>query len=154
MYFYQYILLAGFSCLLFNKDTRFAASVFLTGWAVYLIGTIGFEYKFYFLASATIETAIAFTLNKNYRLVAWLGYALIPVNILGMILHINDIKIYYDVIYALISVTQLILLIARVIPNGINRLPDKHFMVRVLNFDSRGTYGIMYKNTTTKGADQ
>ncbi|HHZ70016.1 MAG TPA: hypothetical protein EYN54_07015 [Methylococcaceae bacterium] len=151
MYLYQYILLAGFTCLLFFRGTKFAAITFLTGWTVYLVSTPGLEYKFYFIAAATIETAIAFTLNNKYRLVSWLGYMLIPVNIVGLILHINEVKMYYDVTYALISVTQFLLLTIRAIPNGLNGLGAKHPLVRAVNFDSRGAYVIMYKNPQTKG---
>jgi hypothetical protein len=151
VYFYQYILLAGFTCLLFNKETRVAAFVFLVGWVVYLLTTIGIDYEFYFLVSATIETAIAYVLNNKYRAVSWLGYTLIPVNIIGLKLHIHDIGVYYDVAYAIISVTQFLFLMARAIPNGINRLHTEHFLVRAVNFDSRGSYDIMYKNSTKKG---
>lgn len=152
MYLYQYILLAGFTCLLFFRETRFASSVFLSGWIVYLVSTIGMEYKFYFLASATIETAISYTLNKKHRLVSWLGYSLILVNISGLILHIYGIKLYYDVTYAVISVTQFLLLLARLLPSGILRLSEQCWLVRLINFDSGQARGIMCKNKATKEA--
>ena len=151
MYFYNYILLAGFVCLLFNRNTRFPASVFLLGWVVYFATTFGAEYKLYFLASATIETVISVILNAKYRLVSWLGYSLLLLNIVGLILHINNIKFYYDIAYALISCAQFSLLLLRIIPNGICRLHNEHFMVRVINYDSRGSYARMCKDIKTKG---
>ena len=154
MYTYNYILLAGFICLLFNKNTRFAAFVFLAGWALYLLLTIGASASFYYVASATIEVSIAYILNTKYRAVSYLGYSLILVNMYGLFLYKNGIgPISYDAAYALISITQFMFLLARAILNGI-RLPTKHFMVRAVNFDSRGAYGIMYKNTATKGSNQ
>jgi len=104
------------------------------------------------MASGTIEAAIAYLLNKRYRVIAYLGYLLIFVNFYGLILYNNKIgPLSYDVIYAIISVTQFIFLLARLIPNGLNRLPAKHFVVRAVNFDSRGAYDRMYKNTQTQG---
>ena len=151
MYFYNYILLAGFVCLLFNRNTRFPASVFLLGWIVYFATTFGAEYEFYFLASATIETVIAVILNAKYRLVSWFGYSLLLLNIVGLIFHINNIKFYYDFAYALISCAQFSLLLLRIMPNGICRLHNKHFMVRVIDYDSRGAYVRMCKDIKTKG---
>ena len=151
MYFYQYILLAGFTCLLFNREVRFAASVFLSGWLIYLVVTIDIPYALYFCASATIETAIAGILNARYRLISYLGYSLILVNFAGLLLHINGIKVYYDFVYAIISITQFLLLLARAIPNGVGRLHIKHLVVRAVNFDSRGAYDRMYKNSNAQG---
>jgi hypothetical protein len=144
----------GFACLYFNKDTRFASGVFLLGWAFYLLSTIGMEYKFYFLASATIETVIAVLLNQRYRLISYLGYSLLLLNIIGLMLHVNDVKFYYDFSYALISTTQFLLLLARAFPDGVNRLHPKHFMVRVINFDSRGAHNRMYQNIKTQDSNQ
>ena len=155
MYLYNYILLAGFSCLLFNKETRFAAFVFLTGWAVYFIFTYGAASSTYYIASATIEAVIAYVLNNKYRVVAYIGYLLILVNIYGLALIKNKVgPISYDMIYAVLSITQFLFLLARAIPNGINRLHTEHFMVRAVNFDSRGSYVRMYKNNKAKGENQ
>lgn len=155
MYFYQYILLAGFVCLLLNDRTRFASSVFLAGWAVYTISTLSASTAFYYMAAGTIEAAIAYTLNRRYRVIAYLGYLLIFVNFYGLMLYKNGIgPLSYDVTYAIISITQFLFLLARVLPNGLNRLPAKHFMVRAVNFDSRGAYGRMYKNTQTQGKNR
>jgi hypothetical protein len=153
MYFYNYVLLVGFACLYFNKNTRFASGVFLLGWAFYLLSTIGIEYKFYFLASATIETAIAVLLNQRYRLISYLGYSLLLLNIIGLILHVNGVRFYYDFAYALISVTQFMLLLARAFPDGVNRLHTKSFVVRAVNFDSRGAHNRMYKDLKTQGTN-
>jgi len=155
MYTYNYILLAGFVCLLFNSRTRFASSIFLAGWAIYLLSTFNASTAFYYMASGTIEAAIAYTLNKRYRAIACLGYLLILVNFYGLMLYKSGVSpLTYDVIYAIISITQFLFLLMRAIPNGLNRLPAKHFMVRAVNFDSRGAYGRMYKNTQTKGKNR
>lgn len=143
------MLLAGFVCLLFDSKTRFAASVFLLGWAVYLVVFIDATSTYKYIACATIEASIAFALNKRHVIVAYLGYSLIFVNIYGLALINNKVgPISYDVIYAIISVTQFMFLLARAVPNGINRLPAKHCLVRLVNFDSRQTRGIMYKSKT------
>ncbi len=155
MYLYQYALLAGFTCLLFKSNTRFAASVFLLGWFVYLTLFIDAGSSYKYMACATIEAAIAYVLNSRYRVVAYLGYSLIFVNMYGLILiKINSYPLSYDIVYAIISVTQFLFLLMRAIPNGLNRLHRKHFVVRAVNFDSRGAYDRMYKNTTKKGSDR
>jgi hypothetical protein len=155
VYFYQYILLAGFVCLLFNSRTRFASVVFLLGWAVYTISTLSVSTAFYYISAGTIEAAIAYTLNKRYRVIAYLGYSLIFVNFYGLMLYKNGISpVSYDTIYAVISVTQLLFLLMRAIPNGLNRLSPKHFVVRAVNFDSRGAYARMYKSIQAKGENQ
>ena len=155
MYFYQYILLAGLVCLLFNKNTRIAASIFLAGWVVYLFIFIDSSSSIKYMACGTIEFSIAYALNKRYRAIAYLGYSLIFVNMYGLVLiKVKSEPITYDVIYAIISVIQFLFLLMRALPNGLNRLHTQHFMVRAVNFDSRGAYDIMYKNTTKKGSDQ
>lgn len=155
MYLFNYILLAGFVCLLFIKDTRFAASVFLGGWAVYIYAVLGLSEVNYYALSGTIECAIAYSLNKKHRLVSYLGYSLVVYNFVGFLVHsVNTEYPYYDIGYAIISVTQFLFLLARALPNGLNRLPAKHPLVRVVNFDSRKAYGIMYKNTQTQGKNR
>ena len=147
--------MAGFVCLLFLKSTRFPASVFLAGWIVYVLSTINASTAFYYVSAGSIEVAIGYTLNRRYRIVALLGYSLIIVNIYGLLLYKNGIgPITYDVAYAVISVTQFLLLLARVIPDGISRRYTKHFVVRAINFDSRGAYDRMYKNNKAKGENQ
>ena len=153
MYIYQYLLFAGFLLLLTSNMTRDAALIFLVGWVVYLVVTIGASNSVYFVASGTIETAIAFYLNKRYRLVSYLGYSLLLVNVFGYFLYVNGIsRGLYDLVYAIISVTQFLFLLARAIPNGLNRLHRKHFVVRAINFDSRGAYDRMCKNTQEKSS--
>jgi len=150
MYSWQYILLAGFVCLLFKPNTRYAASLFLIGWSVYLIFVIDIATSYKYISCATIELVIAYNLNKHYRAVSYLGYSLILVNIYGVLLYkIGMSPTTYDAIYAIISIIQFLFLLARALPNGINRLSDESFMVRLVNFDSRQTRGIMYKNKTT-----
>jgi hypothetical protein len=155
VFLYQYILLAGFVCLLSRRNTKLAAATFLTAWAVYILITLDASATFYYGAAATIELTVAYLLNKRYRVVSWLGYSLILVNIYGLILYRNGIgPITYDVIYAIISVTQFLFLLVRVAPNGLNRLHPQHFVVRAVNFDSRGAYDRMYKNTQKKGSNR
>lgn len=155
MYFYQHVLLAGFVCLLLNRKTRVASASFLLGWVIYLFFVIDVATSYKYISCATIEMAIAYYLNKEYRVVAYLGYSLILVNIYGLILYKNGIgPITYDVTYAIISITQFMFLLARAIPNGINRLPDEHYMVRLVNFDSRQTRVIMCKSKATKETDR
>ena len=147
--------MAGFVCLIFSRQTRFASTTFLSAWVIYLLVTIDVSATFYYGASATIELTVAYLLNKRYRAVSWLGYSLILVNVYGLILYMNGADpLSYDVIYAIISVTQFLFLLARALPNGLNRLHTQHFMVRAVNFDSRGTYDRMYKNKTKKGSNQ
>ncbi len=149
MYPYNYILLAGFTCLFFNVKTKEAATTFLIGWGVYLVAVYGTDFRYYFLLSATIELAIAYKLNSRYRVISYISYSLILVNIFGLILHINGIKWHYDFVYALLSIIQFLFLLARVIPDGISELHSKHIVVRCLNYDSGQAYGKMYRNTPT-----
>ena len=153
MFLYQYILLAGFVCLLFNEKTRFASAVFLTGWVVYLLVTIGASTAFYYIASASIETAIATALNNKHKYISYLGYSLIAVNIYGLSVHLDiDGRNNYIVIYAVVSIAQFILLLTRLIPDGIRRLCIQRITLRYRNFDGSKTCAKMYKNTS-KGKD-
>ena len=155
MYLYQYVLLAGFTCLLFNKETRFASMVFLFGWAVYLTMFIDAESTHKYMACATIEASIAYALNNKYRIVSYIGYSLIFVNIYGLILiKIKMLPVSYDIIYAILSVLQITFLVARVNLNGIYRLPEQCWLVRLVNYDSCKTRAIMYKSKTTKEANR
>jgi len=151
MYPYQYVLLAGFVCLLLNKETRFAASVFLLGWAAYLLFFIDASSTYKYIACAAIETSIAYSINNRYRVVSYLGYSLIFVNIYGLMLIRGKVDpVSYDVIYGLISVAQFLFLLMRAIPNGISRLHNEHIIVRLVNFDGSQARDIMCKNKTKK----
>ncbi len=148
MFLYQYILLAGFSCLLLNRKTRFAAATFLLGWVFYIVTTIGVDETRYYAMSAVIETTIAIVLNRNYRYVAYLGYSLILLNIYGLSVHTNtDGKNNYIVIYAVVSITQFILITSRLIPDGICRILNQRFFIRNINYDCRKTCVKVYKTT-------
>ena len=153
MYLYQYILLAGFTCLLFSKEVRFASVIFLTGWAVYLVYFIDAPSNYKYVACGAIELSIAYILNRSYRIVAYIGYSLILVNIYGLLLIVNKLPpASYDIIYALLSVTQFLILIIRANLNGILRLSEQYWLVRLINFDSGQARGIMCKNKATKEA--
>ena len=152
MYFYQYALIAGFTCLLFNKNTRGAAGVFLIGWALYLFFILDAPSSYKYLSCATIETVIAFILNAKYRLLSYIGYSLTIVNAYGLFLiGTGRMPVTYDVIYAVLAITQFLLLLARAMPNGINRLHPKSFVVRVINFDKRQAHNKVHKNLQAQG---
>lgn len=152
MYIYQYILLAGLTCLLFNKNTRFSASVFLTGWLVYLILFIDAPSTYKYIACGVIEFSIAYALNKRHLVISFLGYFLILVNVYGLLLiKIKVGPLSYDIIYAIISITQFLFLLIRAMTNGITRLNNEHFIVFLANFDSRSAYDRMYKSNAEKG---
>lgn len=151
MYIYQYVLMAAFCGLLFKKETRFASIVFLFGWSIYYVITLDLDAVYYYAASATIETAIGFTLNKRYRLVSYLGYSLIIVNLYGFYLYENKIQPQsYDIIYAMISTLQILILITRGFVNGNYRTTFEYWLVCIADFDSRQARGTMYKNTPKK----
>lgn len=152
MYLYQYALLAGFACLLFYKDTRSASVAFLLGWAVYFTVVLGANEVNYYALSGAIELSIAYYLNSRFRLVSYLGYSLLVLNFIGFLCHESTTnESYYDAIYAVIAIAQFLILQLRVFADGISRLSSEHFVVRAVNFDSRGAYGRMYKNTQTQG---
>ena len=155
MYLYNYILLAGFACLLLSERTRLAACVFLAGWAIYSLLVFDAPVYVYYVAVGTIEATMAYILNKRFRVVAYLGYSLIIVNIYGLLLYKNGISpLSYDVIYALISITQFMFLLIRALPSGISGLHSKHILVRCTDFDSRKACGTMYKSTPTGKTNQ
>ena len=147
MFIYQYILLLGFVGLYFNRETKFAASAFLIGWAVYIVIVLGTNFEHYFILSAIIELAIAYTLNHKYKHVSYVSYLLILVNVAGLILHINGIKDYYNHVYAVLSVYQFTLLIGRLILNGIHRRSIQRSAFCGGNYDSRKACAKVYKNT-------
>ena len=133
----------------------FASIVFLTGWSVYMAVTLGADTSYYYAASAAIELSIGYILNDKYRLVAYINYTLIFVNIYGLLLFKMKVSpISYDIIYALLSVTQFLILIIRANLNGIYRLPEQCWLVRLLYFDSRQARAIMCKSKTTKEANR
>jgi hypothetical protein len=153
MYFYQYILIVGFLYLFTFKGLKVPAICFLFGWSVYSYAVIGNDEVNYYALSATIEFTIAFILNSRYRFVSYIGYWLVLLNFFGFVVH--DIKTdypYYDIVYAVSSIIQFLLLLARTAFNGLTRLHRKHFVVRAVNFDSRGAYDRMCKNTQTKSS--
>ena len=155
MYLYQYALITGLTCLLLSRSAKGAAGVFLIGWAFYLLFIIDAPSSYKYISCATIETAIAFILNTKYRLVSYIGYSLTIVNVYGLFLiSAERMPITYDLIYAVLAVTQFLLLLARAMPNGINRLHPKSFVVRVVNFDSRQTHNRVCKKLKTKGSNQ
>lgn len=141
--------MAAFCCLYFNKSVRLSAICFLAGWFVYLCFYF-YEIlhdSWYYIFSAIIETAIAYALNKRFRLVSYLGYSLIFINLYGYYLFYNGLSpISYDIIYAVITITQVLLLIFRGLLNGVNRSCNHIAVVRFINFDSR------YKNREVQNA--
>lgn len=126
--------------------------MFLVGWAIYLTLVIDVDTSIKYAACATIEAIIAYILNCKYRVVAWLGYSLIFINAYGLLLFkLGYSPFSYDLAYAVISIAQILFLLARAMPNGIHRLPFKRFMVRAVSLDSCGAYDRMYKNKKSKG---
>ena len=135
MFIYQYILLLGFVGLYFNKETRLASVTFLIGWSVYLISAFGSKFEQYFILSAIIELGIAYSLNKKYKHVSYISYFLILVNVAGLILHINNVKNYYNDIYAVLSIYQFALLFNRLVKNGIHRRFIQCIAFCISNYD-------------------
>ena len=155
MYTYQYILLAAFCGLYFNKKTKLASELFLFGWAFYFMFTIELPAVHYYWVTATIEAAIGFALNHRYRLISYLNYSLILVNMLGIVLYKNGFQAtYYDIIYAFISIAQVLLLITRAINYGGGRFYFKRFMDSLVDFDSRKARDTMYKDQAEKAANK
>ncbi len=155
MYLYQYILLAGFSCLFFRRETRYSAAAFLIGWFVYIALILGLSEINYYALSATVELCIAYALNKRHRIVSYIGYSLVLFNCAGFLSHWLYINfVGFDLIYALLSTTQFLFLLARATPNGIGKLHSKHIVVRCLNYDSGQAYDKMYTNTPTSKKNQ
>ena len=129
--------------------------MFLLGWAVYTASTLNVGTAYYYMSAATIEASIAYLLNKRYRVIAYLGYLLIFVNFYGLMLYKAKLPpLTYDVVYAIISITQFLFLLVRALPNGIHRLHCQHWLVRAINFDSRGAYDRMYKSGEKKGENR
>lgn len=154
MYAYQYLILAAFCGLYFNGRTKLAAELFLFGWAFYFVFTIELSATLYYSLTATIEAVIGFMLNKRYRLISYLNYSLILVNLFGLVLYKNGFQATsYDIIYAIISIAQVLLLIIRALGYGRDRIYFKCFMDNLVNFDSRKTRGTMYKYQATKAKE-
>ncbi len=147
MFLYQYALIAGFILLLFNDKTRLAAAIFVVSWAFYVLVVIESSATTYYAQAATIELLIGYALNKRFRLVSWLSYLLVALNLYGLLVHFEHVgRDIYVYACAIVSVVRFLLLLARAIPNGICRLHGKCFMVRCLNYDRGESYGKMYTN--------
>ena len=157
MFLYQYILLGGFCCLLLSPKARFAASVFLVAWFVYVSLSLGSSVSFYYASAAGIELCIGYVLNARFKAVSYLSYALVSLNAYGFAAHFSESgKDIYIYLYLVMSITRFLFLLARAIPNGIgiNRLHPQCFVVRAINFDSRGAYDRMYATITKKETNQ
>ncbi len=130
--------MAIFGCLYFNKQTKLAAQCFIVGWAFYVVATIGLPATKYYVTAAFIEFSIGYILNKDYRLVSYISYSLILVNAFGLLLYKNAISpLSYDIIYFLLSVTQVVLLIIRGLYSGSNRHASQRLIICLLHLDSR-----------------
>ena len=151
MYLYQYFLMVGFACLFFNKNVKYPSFIFLLSWVLYVALFLDYPASYKYIVCATIETTIGCLLIYRHRLVSYLAFSLIAVNLLGLMLYEYGYKpTSYDLIYAIISVMQFVLLTIRALPNGFNRLPYQHILIRIASFDSRKTCAIIYKKPKEK----
>lgn len=137
MYTYQYLILAALCGLYFNNQTSKAAETLLLAWAFYIAVTMHLSTEYYYAATAFVELLIGYKLNQKYRLVSYMSYSLILVNLLGLMLFKNGLQpTSYDIIYAIISIAQILLLMIRV-SYGRNRIPFQRLMDNLVSFDSR-----------------
>ena len=137
MYLYQYFILTALCGLYFNSKTSEAAITFLFGWYFYVTVTMYLNTEYYYAVTALVELLIGYKINKNFRLVSYLCYSLIIVNLFGLFLFKNGLQpLYYDIIYAIISIFQILLLITRV-RNGRSRIRFQRLMDALVDFDSR-----------------
>ena len=141
--------MAGFLCLFFVPECRQASTAFLIGWAVYLSLYLNIDIAYYYYAlSATIEFCIAIYLLNRYSLLAYIGFFLVSVNVYGLFLYMLHVSpLSYDVIYAIASILQFILLASRSAQHGVIRLCVKRVMVFAFNFDGGESCGIIQKET-------
>ena len=137
MYLYQYLIMAALCCLYFNKKTSLAAEAFLLGWLFYILVTMKVDVIYYYSITALVELIIGYRLNYKFRLISYMNYALVIVNLFGLYLYKNGFQpTYYDIIYAIISMAQVLLLLSRL---GYGRIGVhlKYFMDILVDFDSR-----------------
>jgi len=123
------------------------------GWCfyIYFLLFVDVNYSWYYALSATIELSIGVILSAKYRLVSYLNYSLIIVNLFGLYLYKNNIPpLSYDIIYAVISIIQVLILIARGAIHGGNRYYHEAALVFIVDFDSRQTRDILHKYQPTK----
>ena len=140
--------MAGFLCLFFVPECRQASTAFLIGWIVYLVAPVTEDVAFYYSLSATIEFCIAMYILNRYSLLAYIGLFLVLVNIYGLFLYMLHVSpLSYDVIYAIASILQFILLASRSAQHGVIRLCVKRVMVFAFNFDGGESCGIIQKET-------
>ncbi len=141
--------------LAFNKETRFASFVFLASFFVYWLFVLDLSGEYYYSAAALVELARGYALNKRYRVVAYLAYSLILINFFGWVLYESgEDPIVYDIICAIVLITQIMLLTLRGLLNGDYQPPgnvhNDNPLVRVIDFDSRDSRVRMYKNPQAK----
>lgn len=145
--------MAGFACLFFNKNVKYPALIFIMSWVLYIALFLDAPASYKYIACATIETTIGCLLIYRHRLVACLAFSLIAANLLGLMLYEYGYKpASYDLLYAIISVMQFVLLTIRALPNGFNKLPYQYIVVRLVDFDSRKTCAIIYKKPKEKSS--
>ena len=148
MYIYQYMLISTFIFLFFNKDLRLASVSFLFGWVVYFFIVISFGAGSYYALSAAIELFIGCSLINRYKLVSYLSFLLIFVNFYGICMHeIGVGPKSYDFAYCLISIFQVLTLIARGMVGGNTKLCNKRPLVFLADFDSRKNHAKIQKTT-------
>lgn len=146
MYPYQYLIVVALCGLYFNKQTSKAAEALLLGWAFYIAVTLHLPTEYYYAITALVELIIAYKLNLKYRLVSYMNYSLILVNLYGILLFKHGIQPEsYDEIYEIVSIAQLLLLVLR-LSHGRIRLPLQCVMDYLVNFDSRKAHGTMQKH--------
>ena len=139
--------MAGLLCLFFDSECRQASTAFLIGWAVYLSLYLNIDIAYYYYAlSATIELSISLYLINKYKWLSYIGFFLVALNIYGIFLYVLHVSpLSYDVIYAIASILQFILLASRSAQHGVIRLCVKRVMVFAFNFDGGKSCGIIQK---------
>lgn len=140
------LIIGAFFALLIPEQSRIAANVILLFNFVYFLFVIDLDWNYYYIASATLNTAIGVILFSRYRVVSILSFLLIPTNFIGYTMY----KYYYeptiyDNICLTIIILQILMLTIRGLLNGIDKRLNNDSLVFLVNFDSNKNHAKIQK---------
>ena len=152
---YQYMIIFCYALLLISSPSRRGAVIILSAFLLYYLLVNPLEWKYYYAATALINTVAGFLLCKKYLAASICSFSLILINAYGYMLCYNyQPPDNYDNISLTILIIQLITMLPKGLFNGIysSGRNGKHTMVRAPDFDGGKARVIMYENKEQKEA--
>ena len=127
-----------FLVMSFSYNHKLAGRLLLVCQLVYIFFIVDLSGDYYYHVTALMNTIIAYILYGRYRVFSLLSFAFIPVCILGHQMYDNYYSpVLYDTLSIIITILQVLLLVARVMTDAITIKGVRgRALVRLINFDS------------------